>query len=521
MSHENNESKIHEEQEAPQTHKEATKKKRESTWNRFKQNSPAAILATFIVFVLFYTIVNIQAFSGLFTSILTVLTPIILGAALAYMLNPLLKLFETKILKKIKNKKLLRGLALLFTLIVAILIVAAFILLLIPQLITSIQDFASKFDMYIETTATWINQFMVKLTSNPKYETMLDSQKILDFLKGFLGNSDEITDSISKIGMGIINILKNTLLSIFIAIYILLSKERLKAQTHKLATAMFTKKGEGRFYKYLTLCHENFTGFFVGKIVDSLIIAVLTLLLLLIFRIPYAPLIATIVGITNIIPVFGPFIGAIPSFLIIFIANPVKAFIFLILILIIQQLDGNVIGPKILGNTTGLSSLGVIVSIVIMSAYFGIIGMIVGVPIFAVLVAVIKEFIDHKLEEKGLSSDTADYYERNSLINPREDHDSLMIRMWQNISPKTHAYAVKKKAEKIARKQAIAAEEAARAAEEAVKAAEEAAKAAEEAAKVAEEAAKAEEEIIAQENQKEEAQEEAQEETKKEENSEQ
>ncbi len=505
MNQENTETKIHEEQETPRVQKEPTKKKKETAWNRVKQNSPAAMLATFIVFVILYIIVNIQAFSGLFSSILTVLTPIITGAALAYMLNPLLKLFETKILKKIKNSKALRGLSLLLTFLVAILIVAAFILLLIPQLIESIQDFASKFDTYIETTAAWINQFMVKLTSDPKYATMLDSEKILDFLKSFLGNSNEMASSLSKIGLGIINVFTNTLLTIFIAIYILLSKERLKAQTHKLASAMFSKKGESRFYKYITLCHENFTGFFVGKLVDSLIIGILTLILLLIFRIPYAPMIATIVAVTNIIPVFGPFIGAIPSFLIIFIANPVKALIFLILILIIQQLDGNVIGPKILGNTTGLSSLGVIVSIVIMSAYFGIIGMIVGVPIFAVLVAVIKEFIDHKLEEKGLSSDTADYYERNSLINPREEQDSLITRMWKNLSPKTHAYAVKKKAEKIAQKQALAAEEAARAAEEAVKAAEEAAKAAEEAAKVAEEAAKAaEEEIISQENQKEE-----------------
>ncbi len=486
---------MNEEKKEQTTQENAQKKKKESAWNRVKQNSQASLLACVIIFVVLYAIVNIQVFSGLFTAILKVFTPIILGAALAYMLNPLLKLFETKALKKIKNKKLLRGLSLLLTFVVALLIIAAFILLLIPQLIQSIQDFASNFDGYIQKTASWINEFMVKLTSNPKYSNMIDSAKILGFIQNLIGDSDEVADSVSKIGLGIVNTLKNTLLMIFIAIYILLSKERLKAQTHKFTTAMFTKKGGDRFYKYLTLCHENFTGFFVGKIIDSLIIGVLTLILLLIFRIPYAPLIATIIGITNIIPVFGPFIGAIPSFLIIFIADPIKALIFLILILVIQQIDGNVIGPKILGNTTGLSSLGVIISIIIMSAYFGIIGMIVGVPIFAVLVAIIKEFLDHKLEEKGLSSDTADYYERNSLVNPREEHDSLLTRLWINISPKSHAYAIKKKAERAAIRQAREAEEAAKAAEEAAKAAEEAAKAAEEAAKVAEEAAKAAEEI--------------------------
>jgi len=508
MNQENKENTTKTEEQA---HEAPKKKKKESTWNRVKQNSPAAMLACFIIFVVLYAIVNISIFANLFSAILSVFAPIILGAALAYMLNPLLKLFEFKIFKKIKNKKLLRGLSLLMTFVVAFLIVAAIILLMIPQLIESIQDFASKFDTYIETTADWINEFMVNLTSNQKYANMIDSAKILDFIQGFFADSDSMVDGISKIGMGIINTLKNTLLAIFIALYMLLSKEKLKAQTHKFSTAMFSEKGNDRFYKYLTLCHENFTGFFVGKIVDSLIIGVLTLILLLIFRIPYAPLVATIIGITNVIPVFGPFIGAIPSFLIIFIANPIKAFIFLILILIIQQLDGNVIGPKILGNTTGLSSLGVIISIIIMSAYFGIIGMIVGVPIFAVLVAVIKEFLDHKLEEKGLSSDTADYYERNSLVNPREEHNSLFIRIWENLSPKSHAYAVKKKAERAAIKQAREAEEAAIAAEEAAKLAEEAAKAAEEAAKVAEEAAKAAEEISA-------AEEEPQETTKDENN---
>ena len=518
MNQETKDTSMHSE---PKTVSEpAKKKKKGSAWDRAKQNASVALLACVIIFVTLYAIVNIQVFSNIFTAILKVLTPIILGAALAYMLNPLLKLFETKALKKIKNKKVLRGLSLLLTFVVAFLIIAAFILLLIPQLIESIQDFASNFNGYIETTASWINSFMVDLTSDSKYATMLDSQKILDFLKDFFADSDKVTDSISKIGLGIFNTLKNTLLAIFIAIYILLSKERLKAQTHKFTKAIFSDKGGDRFYKYVTLCHENFTGFFVGKIIDSLIIGVLTLILLLIFGIPYAPLVATIVGITNIIPVFGPFIGAIPSFLIIFIANPVKALIFLILILIIQQLDGNVIGPKILGNTTGLSSLGVIISIIIMSAYLGIVGMIIGVPIFAVLVALMKEFLDHKLEEKGLSTDTADYYDRNSLVNPRDEHDSFLTKLWINISPKSHAYAVKKKAEKLAIKQAKEAEEAARAAEEATKIAEEATKAAEEAAIAAEEAAKAAQEAakVAEEVA---AAEEANHETKKDENNEQ
>ena len=446
MSQEN-ESKLHQEQEAPQEPKE-TKKKKDSTWTRFKQNSAGATLACFILFVILYIIVNIQIFSNMFTSILNVCTPIILGAAIAYILNPLLKLFETKALKKIQKKNVRRGLSLFLTFFVAFLIIAGFIWILIPQLIASIQDFASKFDMYINTTADWVNRFLVNLTSDSKYENFLDSQKILNFIKGFFGSSDQMASKISEVGLSIINAVMDTVLAIFIAIYILLSKERLKAQIHKFSKAMFSNKGEDRFYKYITLCHENFTGFFVGKILDSLMVGLLTLVVLWIFRIPYAPLVAAIVGITDIIPVFGPFIGAIPSFLIIFIAEPVKAFIFLILILVIQQIDGNIIAPKILGENTGLSSLGVIVSIIIMSAYFGVIGMVVGVPIFAVFVALIKEFVDHKLQEKGLSSDTADYYDRNSLVNPRTDKITIWHRIRQNLTPKKKKNPNKSKQEK-------------------------------------------------------------------------
>ncbi|MBQ9783416.1 MAG: AI-2E family transporter, partial [Clostridia bacterium] len=146
---------------------------------------------------------------------------------------------------------------------------------------------------------------------------------------------------------------------------------------------------------------------------------------------------SAIVGVTNVIPFFGPIIGAIPSFLIIFIASPGKAFLFLLLILIIQQLDGNVIGPKILGNTTGISSLGVIISIIIMGDLFGVVGMLIGVPLFAVIIALVREFLDHRLKKKSLSTDTADYYEEDSLVDPHEVHEPVTKRLFRSIG---HAF---------------------------------------------------------------------------------
>ena len=216
--------------------------------------------------------------------------------------------------------------------------------------------------------------------------------------------------------------------------YILSAKERLKAQTVKVATAVFSPNKARRFFKYVNLCDRIFGGFFIGKIIDSMIIGTITLVALLIFRIPYAPLVSAIVGITNIIPVFGPFIGAIPSAFIIFMDSPQKALLFLVLILLIQQLDGNVIGPRILGNTTGISSLGVIISIIIMGEYCGVIGMLVGVPIFAVVISIVKEIVDNKLKSKNKPTDTAEYYSIDSLEDPHGVHKKHLAKMFEGIA---------------------------------------------------------------------------------------
>ena len=340
-----------------------------------------------------------------------------------------MKFFEYVVFKKMKNTNVIRGLSLLSTYVVAILAIIGFLFLLIPQLVESVADFISKFDSYLANTAEFVNNTYSRLIGDGEHHEILHSEAIMKAFQDFLSSNEGLFDSVKEIGLGFFNGIKNTVLAIFISIYVLISKERLKAQTKKLTTALFAEHTNFRFYRYLNLCHQTFSGFFIGKIIDSLIIGAITLVTLLIFRIPSPLLISTIICITNIIPVFGPFIGAIPSFFFIFIQDPLKALIFLVLILLIQQLDGNVIGPKILGNSTGLSSLGVIVSIVIMSSYFGIIGMILGVPIFAVLVTIVKEIIEDRLYEKNRPIDTADYYEKDSLVDPREKHEKLFNRM--------------------------------------------------------------------------------------------
>ena len=429
-----------------------------------KKSMGALGLICAITFVILYAIVNISVFAGIFSKILSVLTPIILGFALAYALNPILKFFEFKVFKKIKSKKLLRTLSLLMTYFVAFAVLTAFLLLVIPQLVDSVMNFIQDFDKHLANTTATINSFISNVMD--KRTELVNEEAIMSAVRGLISKSGDlfgtIMEYVVQYGMGLIISIKNVVLAIFISIYVLISKERLKAQVLKISTALFAHKSKRRFYRYVRLCHRTFGGFFLGKIIDSFIIGVITLVTLLIFRMPYALLVSTIVCITNIIPIFGPIIGAIPSFFIIFIVDPKKALIFLILILLIQQLDGNVIGPKILGNTTGISTLGVIVSIIIMGDFFGVIGMIIGVPIFAFAVAIGKELIDTKLKKKSLSADTADYYDSDSLVDPHEEHETVSARIFKNIGDtfckmfRIGAYA-KKKAKKS--KQSDAAED--------------------------------------------------------------
>lgn len=389
------------------------------------------ILICVIIFVSVFVLVNSSNVSGVFSAIFSVLFPILLGAGLAYFLNPILKFYEFKVFKKIKNTGVLRGVSILMTYVTLLLIFAAFAAILIPSLIDSVSTLVANLDEHLETTAQLLNGIIVKFTDNPEHNTLLSGEKLKELLmkavNTFIPSGDDAVNIIAGIGTG----LKNAFLAFFISLYMLISKERLFAQGRKLSAAVFGVKGRKRLYRYIRIIHRNFGGYFAGVLVDALIIMVVSFICFLIFNIPYAPLIAVIIGITNIIPIFGPFIGAIPSFIIIFIQNPTKALIFAILILVIQQIDGNIIAPKVLGNSTNISSLGVIIAITVMGDYFGILGMIIGVPIFAAAIAIGKEFIDHRLRMADMPTDTAEYYADDSLVDPYEHHETISQKLFR------------------------------------------------------------------------------------------
>ena len=386
-------------------------------------------------FIILYAVTNITAISTFLSNIFDVIAPIVIGGAIAYMLNPILKLFEFKILKKLKNKSLRRGLSLVFTYVVAILIIVAFLLLMIPQFIESIKQFASEFDTYVQKTINLITN-IANYISN-KFDVDIDSEQIISAFSNFAVKSEDIFklvfEYISKFGLGLYVGIKNAIIGIFISIYLLIDKERLHAQVRRLSAAIFKDKSRIRMLRYVRTANRTFGGYFIGSIVDSIMVGIIAFFIFLIFRIPYPSLVATIVGITNIIPIFGPIIGAIPTAFIVFIANPQKVILFLILVILLQQIEGNIIAPKILGNSTGISSLGVIIAIIIMGEYFGIIGMIVGVPIFATITIIINELIEEKLTKKNLPTSADDYFPAYSLVNPHEHHEKVFNRIFNSI----------------------------------------------------------------------------------------
>ena len=385
--------------------------------------------------------------------VVSLLSPLIIGAVIAYLCAPILEMYEYRVFKRMKRESSLRrGLSLFLTVITAFGIVGLVCVMMIPQLIKSINELMANYEEYINGFLGWVQSFLNKATENLPVNVIdiSDIEKLTDHLNSLMGNVEsgyaeildrlqvfltegDVLDKIKELFLALFTSVKNVFIGIFIAFYLLASKEKRVAQIRKFRRAMFSEKTDSRLEEIITLTDETFGGFIFGKILDSLVIGILTFVLLCIFEIsPYNLLISTFVGITNIIPVFGPFIGAIPSFFVVLISNPDKAFLFLVLILIIQQLDGNIIGPKILGDNTGVSSLCVIIAIAICSTLWGVAGMILGVPIFAVVIELIKRLLEKRLKAKGAPTDTEAYYPDNAIGNAEMDvhyeHASLRYR---------------------------------------------------------------------------------------------
>ncbi len=390
-----------------------------------------------IIFIVAYCIVNAPGITGFIARIGEIITPLIIGAIIAYLCNPILEFYEYRVFRKMKKGGARRGFSLLCTVLTAIAIIALLLLMIVPKLIESIGDLANNFQSYIDNLLVGVQNIINTLSS--EYDLNIDiadveelKYKITEFFNSGEGIFDKIlsfvekSDLVGTVGSTlatVIDTFKNWILGLFIAFYILSSKEKRVAQIKKFRRAFLTEKQDKRMTEVVSLVDRTFSGYVFGILIDAIVVGIMTFTLLAIFSIApkYSLLIAVICAATNIIPVFGPFLGAIPSALIVLISDPKNFFLFIFLVLVIQQIDGNLLCPKIQGDNTGVSSLAVLVAITIAGSIGGILGMIIGVPIFAVIIELFKQFLDRKLEEKGYPTDTTAYYPTDALGNAEKD----------------------------------------------------------------------------------------------------
>lgn len=356
--------------------------------------------------VLYLVLTHIPQVKESLRGLLNILSPFVIGFAIAFLLNAPTNFFEQKVFYRYKCR---RALAIITVYLIALLCIVVLLLLVIPQILNSAASLAGSISSYVLELDKIVQQFISGLELNPDlaeevkeiYEQLSASTtNFVDIAKSALNALPELLNFGVAVGNGVIN----GITALIASIYMLVGKARLTRQFKKLIYAFTSHKGAQRILKLGRQANIIFVGFFNGKLLDSFIIGVLCFLLTTLFRIPYAALISTVIGLTNIIPFFGPIIGAVPSLFILVIVDPWSALIFGVLILALQQFDGNILGPKILGNSTGLSPIWVLISIVVGNGLFGFAGMLLGVPTFAVICTVIRELADERLARMGIDA---------------------------------------------------------------------------------------------------------------------
>lgn len=386
-------------------------------WNSKYTTISVYTILTFTVCILIYAVLfNFTVIGDFIRKMIKILAPIIWGIVIAYLVNPIMKWIEKRLSKVIeKNKphfKITRILSLSFAMIVFLAVISALGAIILPQVIESITTIINNISTYINNFEKWIDSFLVKY---PELLTIVSDQidniekAAMEFANNIAPKLGDIMMKITDSTLSFIVAVKDVLIGIIVAVYLLYGKEHFQAQMKKMVYGILPSKITETILRVCAQTNSSISGFISGKIVDSIIMGCLCFVAMTVMKFDFVVLISVIVGVTNVIPFFGPFIGAIPSALLLLVAAPKQVIPFLILILIIQQLDGNVIGPKILGQTTGISAFWVLFSILVGGGLFGFAGMILGVPVFAVLYSLLNEFIAYRLEGRDMSSDTNDY----------------------------------------------------------------------------------------------------------------
>lgn len=368
----------------------------------------------------------------------SVLAPIYTGAIIAFLLLPVHEYFLVLYTKKLpienlgKREKISNALAIFTSLTLAFLILYLLLAMVLPQLYLTVENIVQNIpDASTLSTPTWLMNYFdshpeAYAMIAPYYEDIVnglnnwvqtDVMPYFNSIDHFLAfaqsillpNITGVVSGVSQFIAGVVGFIADSLVAIIVSVYLLARKKLFAAEAKKLTYALFSKKGANLILFEVRNAYKIMSGFISGKLLDSLIIGIICFIGATMLKLPYTSLVATIIGVTNIIPFFGPFIGAVPCGILIFFVSPMKCLYFIIFIIVLQQFDGNILGPKILGDSTGLGSFWVLFAIILFGGIFGIIGMFLGVPIFATFYSMLSRYSKYLLDKKDLPIETIEY----------------------------------------------------------------------------------------------------------------
>ena len=402
-----------------------------------KQNRIWTLYIVLALLAVTFVVIKRESFSSFIGEIFRIFRPVIIGAVLAYLCNPIFRMFEGRVFSRVRSFTARRTLSLIGTYLVVALIFVVLLMLIVPQLLASVLDFLENYETLLATALENINGLLAK--ANDAMGLKIPPVKPETLTQGFdwIVKSININELMDRLLTGstilvifeyigdTLYILTDIIFGLFISLYMLAGKEKIYAQVMRMRKALFNNRINERITRICTIADESFGGFLRGKILDSTIVGVLVYIVISIMDVPYPLLIAVLIGITDIVPVVGPFIGVIPSAVIILLTDPIKVIPFLIAILVVQQIDGNIIAPKILGENTGVSSLCVMIAITVMGAIWGLAGMVLGVPFFATIIELTNEFLNKRLEAKGMPTEVEEEIPKKEKSRKKKEVVSL------------------------------------------------------------------------------------------------
>lgn len=354
-------------------------------------------------------------------AVLGALRPIFTGMVVAYLLTPIAKRLETLAARALARTRLTAGRAakvsramgVVGSLLILVGLFAAFFSMLLPQLTRSLMGLTNAIPDYFRDAEA---QVLKWLEDDPQLRNFVETllTKAYTGLTSLLNPQtiNKVWDVVSNVTtsvLSVVSFLVDFLLGLVAAVYILWSRRKFLAQAKKLAAALFPPAVADRLFDVARRAHKTFSGYVVGTLTDALIVGVITYVVAQILRFPYAPIIATVVGCTNIIPILGPFLGAVPSAILILLVDPWKCLYFILFVIVLQQVDGNIIAPRIISGNTGLSGFWVLTAIAVAGSLFGLAGLVICVPVTAVLYSLVAEWVSRRLSKKGMPTDTKTY----------------------------------------------------------------------------------------------------------------